>query len=133
MKLIIHRATDTMRQNLGVLELIYCNVPVLTLAKLELPFLENQINISSVKKGTYKVEKYQSPTKGEVLLLKNVDGRSYIEIHSGNFYDDINGCILVGFGFKDLDKDGIQDVTESRKALDLLLSMLPNKIDLLIK
>lgn len=46
--------------------------------------------------GTYKAVLYKSQTKGDVLLLKDVPGRTFIEIHAGNKEMDSKGCILVG-------------------------------------
>lgn len=63
---------------------------------LELPWLDNQHEISCIPKGSYRVTRYNSPSKGEVFLLHDVPGRSMVEIHSGNTVDDIKGCIAVG-------------------------------------
>lgn len=99
----------------------------LQLFTLELPWRGNQPNISCVPEGTYRVTKYQSPTKGPVLLLHDVPGRTYIEIHAGNFIRQIEGCVLVGDGLKHLDVDGVPDVTNSRAALDRLLAAVPDE------
>jgi hypothetical protein len=99
---------------------------------LELPWLNNQINVSCIPSGNYLAKKYNSPLHGEVILLINVDGRSFVEIHSGNFTRQILGCILVGDGIKYLDDDGIPDVTNSRNTLKKLLTLLPEEFDLTI-
>lgn len=50
-----------------------------------------------IKTGTYKAAIYESPKHGRtVILLKDVPGRTYIEIHQGNYLKDTEGCILVG-------------------------------------
>ena len=48
--------------------------------------------------GTYKAILYNSPDHNNQLvpLLQNVPGRSFIEIHWGNWEKDSKGCILVG-------------------------------------
>lgn len=47
--------------------------------------------------GTYEVGIYDSPHAGHpVPILKNVKGRDFVEIHSGNIASDSKGCILVG-------------------------------------
>lgn len=45
--------------------------------------------------GRYKITLYKSPVHGSVPLLHDVPGRSWIEIHAGNYERDSKGCILV--------------------------------------
>jgi hypothetical protein len=99
---------------------------------LELPWLDNQINISCIPAGIYEGEKYESPTKGSVLLLKDVPNRTWIEIHAGNFTRQILGCTLVGDGIKYLDGDSIPDVTNSVNTLRALLAAVPDKCQISI-
>lgn len=94
---------------------------------LELPDLDNQQNISCIPAGTYKAKKYNSPSKGLCLLLEGVPNRTYIEVHSGNFTRQIQGCILVGDSIKFIDNDSIPDVSNSKATLNKLLSLLPNE------
>ena len=100
---------------------------------LELPDLDNAPNISCIPAGRYRVTKYQSPSKGSVLLLHGVEGRTYIEIHAGNFTRQIEGCILTGDGIKYLDGDSIPDVTNSKNTLKKLLSLVPDETVIEIK
>lgn len=99
---------------------------------LELPWLDNQHDISCIPAGTYPVIKYDSPNKGMVFLLQNVPNRDSIEIHSGNYKKDTLGCILVGTGFEDINGDGNLDIIESRKTLDRLLGILPSNFNITI-
>lgn len=47
--------------------------------------------------GSYPLSLYDSPARGyKVPLLHDVDKRSMIEIHIGNWPKDSRGCILVG-------------------------------------
>jgi len=94
---------------------------------LELPWNGNKPNISCIPSGTYPITKYESPSKGSVLLLHEVPNRSYIEIHSGNYTSQILGCILVGDGIKYLNKDTIPDVTNSHATLVKLLKLVPDE------
>ena len=47
--------------------------------------------------GMYRAVRYYSATNhGEVLKLLGVPGRTYIEIHAGDFPSNTHGCILPG-------------------------------------
>jgi hypothetical protein len=46
--------------------------------------------------GTYPAQLYDSPRFGRQVVLLDVPGRSFIEIHAGNTVNDTTGCILVG-------------------------------------
>jgi len=71
---------------------------------LELPWQNNQRNISCIPTGTYNVQIRVSPKYGRVYWITEVPDRSYILIHSGNWGGDVskglkthtNGCILLG-------------------------------------
>lgn len=91
---------------------------------LELPWMDNKPNISCVAPGIYKWKKRISPGKGyEVIELIDVHGRSFIQIHLGNYTSQIKGCILLGLGLKDIDKDGVFDVTNSETAFNKIMAM----------
>ena len=84
---------------------------------LELRDLDNQQSISCIPEAVYRYEKITSSKNGLVLELKNVEHRSHIQIHAGNFVKNTRGCIWVGDGIKHLDYDRIPDVTNSTKTL----------------
>jgi hypothetical protein len=64
---------------------------------LELPYKDNEINVSSIPLGSYVAKKRFSASKGyEVFELTDVPNRTYIQIHIGNTTKDIRGCILIG-------------------------------------
>lgn len=65
---------------------------------VERPWLNNKKNISCVPEGFYRLERYDSPTKGrgQVWQFENVKGRTYIQIHKGNTPKDVVGCIALG-------------------------------------
>ena len=94
---------------------------------LELPWKENFPNVSCIPAGIYRVRKYHSPTKGWVLLFIDVFGRTFIEIHRGNFTREIRGCILVGKSITFLDDDSTPDVTHSGATMEKLLTLLTKK------
>jgi len=57
--------------------------------------LENKAD--AIPEGIYPITIYDSPHLGKpVPLVNDVPGRSYIEIHWGNFPANYKGCIGVG-------------------------------------
>ena len=74
---------------------------------LELPWRDNQFNISCIPAGEYHAEQKQSPRFGKALYRLNdseTSPRSAILIHAGNhagdvkkgYKSDAQGCILLG-------------------------------------
>jgi hypothetical protein len=71
---------------------------------LELPWKNNKRNISCIPAGEYIVKIRKSPRYGTIYWITNVEGRTWILIHSGNFAGDtskgfkthVNGCVLLG-------------------------------------
>lgn len=93
---------------------------------LELPWLDNQKNISCIPTGEYNYIKRVSPGKGyEVIELVSVPDRAYIQIHLGNYTRQIEGCILPGTGLKDINRDGVIDVTNSKEAFNQIMTHAP--------
>lgn len=110
---VINRITDDGIQTLG--NLIYDNFRCKT---LERPWKNNRFNISCIPKGTYKCKYTFSPKFLKYTYeLQNTSPRSGIRIHSGNYFFDINGCILMGDAYSDINKDGKVDVINSRKTI----------------
>jgi hypothetical protein len=109
---------------------------LLSLKTLELPYLDNKQNISCIPEGEYRCKRHISPSKGPCFSIKNVPGRENILIHAGNYVGgsqiDSEGCILIGTGFGDINYDGILDIIESRKALNILLHLKLNDFKLFI-
>ncbi|MDX9703927.1 MAG: DUF5675 family protein [Candidatus Auribacterota bacterium] len=88
-------------------------------ASLELPWMGNMPNVSCIPTGNYSVTRTNSPRFGNgTLSVNNVHGRSHILIHQGNFTRDIEGCILLGEKFADIDNNDITDVVNSRATID---------------
>ena len=84
---------------------------------IELPWRDNEVNVSCIPEGRYLLEKRITHERGFHLILKSVHGRSWILIHPANDAEtELEGCIapvsqLTGAG------RGIQ----SEKAMDRLL------------
>ena len=94
---------------------------------LELPWQGNAQSVSCIPEGDYRYIKANSPRRGsDVIWLESVPGRSAIQIHPGNFTRQIEGCILPGDGIRDLDGDGIPDVTSSESTFNKLMAAAGN-------
>jgi len=120
------------KQTTGCLYLFQEDRAILSVKTLELPYLENQKNISCIPCGTYDVELIHSLRFGDSFHVKDVPEREGILIHKGNVVGDTRGCILVGMAFKDINEDGLLDVAESAKAMIFLLSALPKQFKIVI-
>ena len=94
---------------------------------LELPDTGNASNVSWIPAGTYEYFKRVSNANGNVIELRNVVGRKYVQVHVGNYTSDILGCILVGKTIADINSDGIPDVTSSGNTMKALLSILDDE------
>lgn len=133
MKLHINRYSHEEKQTIGKLYVLNDKNEIKAeFDCLELPWKNNQRNISCIPEGTYQVKKRKSSKFGEHFQVLNVPGRSYILIHKGNYYTDIRGCILPGLNLSDINLDGVIDVTSSTQAMKKLLSMMPNEFQLKI-
>ena len=97
--LVLQRQRSTDQGTLGVLR-----GAELMLYTMELPWRDNQRQISSIPCGEYVCAPYSSERYSDVYVLRNVPGRSAILIHIGNWAGDTalgfrsssQGCILVG-------------------------------------
>lgn len=63
---------------------------------LELPWKNNQQNVSSIPAGTYNgILRYDKSDKWRIQL-ENVPNRTGVQIHIGNYTKEIKGCVLIG-------------------------------------
>lgn len=99
---------------------------------LELPDNSNERRISRINPGEYTCVKRFSEKYSNHFHILDVEGRDYILIHHGNYYTNTKGCILPGDGLADINKDGYNDVINSKKTMKLLNKILPDKFKVLI-
>jgi hypothetical protein len=92
---------------------------------LENPWLNNEPFISCIPIGEYIVKTYSSNKYPNVWELQDVEGRSYILIHSGNVEEHTQGCILVGRKWGFLGENIA--VLDSRNTLEKLRSILDDE------
>lgn len=113
-------------ETIGVLQL----VDKVLCWTLELPYRDNQKNISCIPKGKYKCIRVKSPKFGECWHVQDVPNRSEILIHTGNTHHDIQGCILLGSGVGYLNDD--RAVLGSKNAVNefMVKTKGVNEIDL---
>lgn len=124
------------KQTLGELYVFNDDVMSYHCKTLELPWLDNQTDISCIPDGTYTLVKHTSPTWGKCLKVLDVPNRSDILFHAGNFAasinpktkrPDIKGCVLPGKMFTDIDKDGYIDIASSGTAMKEIMNVLPDQ------
>lgn len=143
-RLLLIRDTQNEAQTLGRLQIVVSETGrvIWECKSLELAWKDNMRGKSRIPgpnyggqlypKGHYKVVKRETSTRPLHFHITNVQNRSLILIHIGNFYTDIEGCILPGLEYADIaykghEKDGLPDVTSSSKALDIMLKNLPHR------
>lgn len=99
---------------------------------LELPDLDNQKRVSRIPAKVYRCKKRWSQKYGWHYHVLDVEGRTWILIHFGNYKKDTLGCILPGSDFLDINGDGHLDVTNSKNTMALLISKAPEEFTLII-
>lgn len=108
---------DDIRQTLGVMNV---DNGGFVSKSLELPWKNNQNNISCIPVGTYICKYTRSPriskVKGEDFFtyeIMDVPNRGGVRIHSANYFHQLRGCIALGNAAKDMDMDGCNDISHS--------------------
>lgn len=117
-KVVIIRSGNSEKQTLGNLFVIENNEVLFSCKTLELPYLNNACNISSIPQGKYElILEYSPKFQRNLWSVENVPGRKGIRMHVGNYFTQIEGCILLGRDLFDINKDGELDVTSSGPTL----------------
>jgi len=75
---------------------------------------DNAVGVSCINAGQYLAERYKSPKYGWVWLIRDVEGRDWVEIHWGNVMKNTKACIVLGEEFGEL--YGRWAVLRSKKA-----------------
>lgn len=129
MKLVAIRSNND-RQTLGNMLAIDDTDIVFQCKTLELPWKQNQRKVSCIPDGEYEVVRHESPKFGACFWVKDVPSRDSILIHPANYVSDLLGCIGVGQAHTDINKDGLRDLTNSKKTMETLLKLMPSKFKL---
>jgi hypothetical protein len=59
--------------------------------------------------------------------ITSVPKRSGIRIHIANYFTQLLGCIALGMGFADINKDGQTDITSSKVAINKFNQLMGGK------
>jgi hypothetical protein len=102
---------------------------------MELPWKNNDHNVSCIPEGTYKVVKEASSNGHQYphFRVLDVSNRNGILCHKITYVKDLKGCIGIGKAFSDLNKDGVPDIINSSIALQELYELMPEEFDLIIR
>lgn len=71
---------------------------------LERSWEDNKHDISRIPDGEYTCKRIVSPKFGETFEVMDVPNRTEILFHRGNYQADSRGCILVGMGYAEINK-----------------------------
>lgn len=125
MNVTITRNSDNGTETLGTL-VATANGATFTCNTLELPWKDNQHDISCIPKGIYQasIQPFHISSEYELSLTAP---RTGIFIHAGNYYKDSLGCILLGVKPSDINSDGQVDVTASALTLQAFKSFMHNQ------
>ncbi len=119
----ITRSLDTGKESIGVF-----NAPNFNVRTLERPWKNNKTGISCIPKGTYTVKWTLSPKLARYTYqVMDVPGRSGIRFHPGNYFFDVEGCILLGTGFTNLNDDGELDIINSKVTISAFENYMQKK------
>lgn len=128
------------RQTLGVLKLYSDGVLLFECKTLELPWKNNEKNISCIEPAPTETQTYDcividsSPSFNyKHIWITGVNNRTGIKIHIGNFFTQIKGCVLVGEDYYDLNGDGLLDITNSKATLAKLVELMSDGCKLHIR
>lgn len=122
---ILQRLNDNGKQTIGQFTVFKGTKPEIFQCKtMELPYRDNQKNISAIPKGEYQCKIITSPKFGKVFEVTKVPNRTGILLHPANYSRQLQGCIALGETFSDIDKDGTIDITNSGKTVQNFMSFV---------
>lgn len=90
---------------------------------LELPYVDNQHNISCIPTMGYYCSLYSSKKFGLVFKVLNVPNREGILFHKGNTVKDTHGCVLLGSSYTLSPDKKDCSLQKSKSAFDSLMSL----------
>lgn len=112
----------------------FYNDNVVLCKTMELPWINNDRNVSCIPEATYVCVREAFTVKHPYphFRIMDVPGRSGILIHRITYVKDLRGCVGVGQAFVDLNKDGVPDIVRSTIALQELYDSMVDTFNLTI-
>ena len=95
---------------------------------LERPWKNNKPNVSCIPAGEYVCKRVDSPSYGDTFEVTDVEGRTVILFHWGNWPSKSKGCLLTGAKFGVITQakfgrdSGTQAVIDSKLAFGWFLA-----------
>ena len=125
------------KQIISLVHILNDDQTLYTCYLIERPWLNNRKMESCIPLGVYPLKKRRAGENGsrighDHLEVMNVYNRSGIKWHIANYVRDLLGCGAPGLVIRDLDRDGLIDVSQSRAALEDILGILPDECILTI-
>lgn len=122
---VLTRNSDNGVETRGKLIIKKLDGTIFSCDTLELPYKNNQHDISCISQGTYlcSLKPFHNTKMYE---LSPTAPRTGIFIHSGNEYTDVLGCILLGDSYSDINSDGQLDVINSKNTITAMMSFVDN-------
>lgn len=114
----------------GTLGTWYANDNSIICYTIELPWKDNDPQVSCIPEGSYQVIPHNSLNHPNTWEIIGVPNRSSILIHNGNTEQSTLGCVCVGDSISTL--NGLPAVLNSNKTLDMLRGVLPDSFLLTI-
>ena len=123
-RLILLRLSDDGNRTLGLLLVMDNVTKIFEFATIELPWRNNERQVSCIPAGTYQLTPTKHKKFGDCFLVEGVKGRDGIMLHAANFVSNVRGCVGVGMAHRDIDGDGRLDAAASRQAMSLLVNLI---------
>lgn len=127
--IILTRSPSTPQGTFGVLSAN--GIPLCVTC--ELPWLNNQPNISCIPVGVYNCQRGPSPSfpEGNTWAIEDVEDRTGVRLHNANDIAQLEGCVAVGDSFGTL--NNLPAVLNSVQTLAMLNKILPDNFTLTIQ
>lgn len=121
---MLKRIAETSSGTFGIL--IIDGLP--QLVTIELPWHDNELDISCVPVGNYTLVRYRSEVHGLTWQIVGVPDRDPILFHVANTLSDIKGCIGVGLSYGRIGM--LFGIRSSRTGMELLRNLLGDADDI---
>lgn len=131
-KAIMPRFYD-INQTLGSLYILKNDKLAFACDTLELVYKNNERKVSCFIAGKYLVNYRWSEAYGHHYYITGIPNRDLCLFHAGNFagsnnprtkHPDVEGCTMVGNGYKDINNDGIFDIIDSTNAMKKMFEIV---------